>query len=212
MTLDGIGVEGEAESFASYLARYLRAERGFHTVVPPEAEALVPACNLVLVCPDPTHHQIACIVDRDAYPDKVFGLPPEAVRAVARACRARTGRFGSGKGPTSVTIYEVGAGAASADAVRRLAGYTREGAFSKAWVRAVAVDPRRGIVAPNAGWPKLSGLGWPRLASAARARPPASALEWTARRRGHARNPDPDIGDHRLAGRHVRRRGRVRHR
>lgn len=165
MTGDETGSGEPAESFASYLARYLRVKRGFHTAVPPEAEALVPACNLVLVCPDPTHFQIACIVDREAYPDEVFGLTPDETRAVAQACRTRVGRFGSGSGrsgkaPVSVTVYEVGPAAASDDAMRRLAGYRRAGPFSKAWLRAVAVDPGRGIVRPNPGWPRFSGLGW----------------------------------------------------
>ncbi len=140
-------------------------KRGFHTAVPPEAEPLVAACNLVLVCPDTTHFQIACIVDREAYPDEVFGLTPEATRAVAQACRARAGRFGpgsgrSGRAPVSVTVYEVGPGAASEDDMRRLSGYRRAGLFSKALVRAVAVDPGRGTVRPNPGWPRLAGLGW----------------------------------------------------
>lgn len=151
------------ESFAAYLARYLRAKRGFHTTVPPDAEALVPACDLVLVRAIQNVVSVACIVDRDARPDARFGLSPRDAAAVVRRCVDARGGTGKRRRLVSLTIYEVGGEVAISGAERRLEEYRIERTFGRLpVVQLVLVDPWRGLVLDNARrvFGRAFAFGW----------------------------------------------------
>ena len=148
---NGTGAEGGAESFASYLARYLRAKRGFQTVVPPEAAALAPACDLVLVRATPHVVSVACIVDRDTRPEARFGLSPQDTAAVVQRWGDAAAQKAKRRVLVSLTIYEVGADVMPSDAVARLEDYRIARSFGRVpAVQAVLVDPWRGTVLDNA--------------------------------------------------------------
>lgn len=169
MDRDGTEAAGGAESFASYLARYLRARQGYGASLPPEAEALVPACDVVLVRTVQTVVSVACIVDRDARPDARFGLSPEAVAALVRRWADPGGGSRKGRRVVLLTIYEVGGGIATEDAERRLDDYRVLGARGRApIVQLVLLDPSRGVVLsrPHRALGMTVDAGWLRKLAA----------------------------------------------
>lgn len=169
MADDGTADEGRENSFAAYLARYLRARQGYSASIPPEAEALVPACDFVLVRTIQTVVSVACIVDRDARPDARFGLSPDAVASLVR--RWAEGGSGTGKGRKVVllTIYEIGDGIATGDAERRLDDYRVLGKRGRApIVQLILLDPSRASVLdrPYRAFGRTVDAGWLRKLAA----------------------------------------------
>jgi len=137
------------ESFARSLARQYMAQRGFESGVVPEASALADACDIALTRTDALTFEILCIVDRDAHPERSFGLDPEAVRQIGEACLKYTGRIQRTKMPVSIVILEIGAAANTADDRARLALFTRRSLFAKAHISAKIVDPETGAIWTN---------------------------------------------------------------
>jgi rhomboid protease GluP len=111
------------DTFCTYLARQLIAKKGYVPAAFPEAAALAAHCDIVLSRFDGVSLTIACLVDREAHPDKVFGLAISDVEAAGQACLAYAGRLGNAKMPVGVDIYEIGP--ETGEQRRRLAQYKR---------------------------------------------------------------------------------------
>jgi len=135
------------ETAATYLARCLVAARGFVPGSFVEARPLAEACDLILTASDGLSVTIACIVDRDARPERRFMLDAAAVDAVARACRGHTGSLYGSRMPVVVEIWEIGRGGPDADDRRRLEALTfRRAAKGGATITSFAVDSATGAV------------------------------------------------------------------
>ena len=156
--MNDTGVEA---GFGAYLSRYLVGRLGFQAIVVPEAAELAEACDQVLTRTDPGSFHIACIVDRDRNPGRVFSLSPARVRAIAANCLDYTDSIRRTKLPVGLSIYEIGAGATSKANTDRLAPYRRASTFSKALVSAYAIDPVSKEVWNNRPWlGRAAGNRW----------------------------------------------------
>jgi rhomboid protease GluP len=136
------------DTFCTYLARQLIAKKGFVPATFPEAAALGGRCDIVLARFDGVSLTIACLVDRDASPDKMFGLSVAEVEAAGKACIRHAARLGNGKMPIGIHIYEVGP--AESNQRQRLAAYKRPSWTSKVVPSAWIVDTGSGAVWSNA--------------------------------------------------------------
>jgi len=139
-------VELAAESTAVYLARRMCADRGFAPGTFPEAQALLPAADLVLTKANGVGVEIVCILDRDADPARQLGVDRDALIAIGEACAPHAGKVGSTKMPVAIHVWEVGRGA-DLDRVRALAA-RRLG--SRVMVHAWALDTASGSVTTTA--------------------------------------------------------------
>lgn len=134
------GSAAPGETFAAYFARYLIARRGYAAGTQPELQPLARACDQVLVRTGGAGLEIAAIVDREADPERSFGLSAEETAAVAQACRPRAGRAARAGLPVTITVYEIGPGVVDLPNMARLAPYRREGLSSKSVLRAWLLD------------------------------------------------------------------------
>ncbi len=102
--------EPQADTFATYLARYHVARKGFRYGCVPEAAELAAHCDIVLTRYDGYGLAILCVVDGEARPDAKFGLTVSEAERIGRACLGRTGRIHGQKMPMSIQVFEVGPG------------------------------------------------------------------------------------------------------
>lgn len=109
MQQEGGQVESGAagESFASYLARVHVAQKGFQRGVPPEADALRDACDIVLTGQGAFGLHVVCLVDAESDPGKAFGLAPAQLGALAAQLKARAAKGLGRLLPIVVDIVEV---------------------------------------------------------------------------------------------------------
>jgi len=142
-------------SFAAYLAKHYIARKGFSAGTVPEAAALIEACDIVLTRSDGLSLQILCIVDREANPQKVFGLAPAAVQEIGDRCLKYTGKVSSAKMPLIIQIMEIAAAPASGQDRARLGAFRRISAFAKVQPSAWSLDTVARTVWTNA---PLGGL------------------------------------------------------
>jgi rhomboid protease GluP len=138
------------ETTAVYLARSLIADRGYTDGVVAEAMPFVAACDYVLTKGDGVSFTLVLIVDREAHPERRFGMTLDQVVAVAAACHRYTGTVSGQKMPVVVQIWEVGRGDPE---WARLAGLRRRApGKQKVSVVAFAVDAGTGKVRSTAPW------------------------------------------------------------
>src|SRR5262245_24989015 len=142
-------------SFAAYLAQYYIGRKGFSAGTVPEAAPLVDACDAVLTRADGMTLQIVCIVDREANPQKTFGLSGEALRSIGEQCLKYTGKVYGNPMPVTLQVMEIGAAPPSEQDRARLAAFRRASAFAKVQPSAWALDAAAGTVWTNA---PLGGL------------------------------------------------------
>ncbi len=136
-----------AEAPASYLARCLIADRGFVAGSLPEAQPLAAACDVILTAADGLSLTIACIVDRDAAPERTFARSAAQVEAVATACLVHSGSLYGSRIPVAVEIWEVGAGRPGPGDRERLEALTfRRGGKAAVSITAFAVDSATGAL------------------------------------------------------------------
>lgn len=95
-------------TFATYLAKYYVAKKGFVFGTVPEARALEAACDIVLTFSDNVNFRIICIVDREANPVRQFEMSHNTISQIAEQCRKYTGRVGYSKTPVVIDIFEIG--------------------------------------------------------------------------------------------------------
>jgi rhomboid protease GluP len=138
------------ETFASYVARYFMARKGFSAAVPLQATELAPACDILLTRTDGIRFEAFCIVDHEANPHAQFGLAPDAVRAIARKCLELSGHLGSTKMPIGIYVIEIGPGLDTDEHRRRLKGFSRKSIFDKAFIGAMILDTSSGTLWTNA--------------------------------------------------------------
>src|SRR5829696_484102 len=76
------------DTAATYLARWLCAERGYRPGTAPEAADLAAASDLVLTKANGFNFQVVCILDRDRCGGAArdLGLSREALVAIGAAC------------------------------------------------------------------------------------------------------------------------------
>lgn len=135
--MDGIS----AETFAGHIAAHCIAREGFSRSVPPEAAALRGACDIVLTRMHWSSFHVLCLVDGQAHPGKQFGLPPERVQEIAKACLKYCGMVSvSSRMPAVVEIVEISNGAPTDQDHARLKHFRRASIFSKGLLTACHVD------------------------------------------------------------------------
>ena len=167
-------------TFAEYLAKYYTGRRGFEPGTVPEAAALAQACDIVLTRHDGVSIQIVCIVDREANPQTVFGMAPDALRQLGERCLKYSGTVSGQKMPVVIHVIEVGAGPATDEERARLAAVRRASPFAKVQPIAWRLDTSSRSLwanAPLGGWLAGGGalrklLREPRIADADLAAPP----------------------------------------
>jgi len=142
-------------SFAAYLAKYYIGRKGFSAGTVPEAAALAQACDIVLTRSDGVTLQIICIVDREANPQKAFGLSREALQQIGEQCLKYTGKVSGTQMPVTFQIMEIAAGPAAGQDRARLAALRRTSAFAKVQPTSWRLDTAAGAVWTNA---PLGGL------------------------------------------------------
>lgn len=136
------------DTFCSYLARQLIAKEGYAVSSIPEAAPLAENCDILLSHFDGFSLKLVCLIDREAYPGKVFGLTPEAVTDIGRACLAHAGRMHLNKMPVVIMVMEVGP--QDAMARQRLAPLRPSSIFAKVQTSGWIVDPEKKTVWNNA--------------------------------------------------------------
>jgi rhomboid protease GluP len=136
-------------TFATYLAQYYIARKGFSAGAVPEAAALAEASDIVLTHNDGLSMQILCIVDRETNPGKVFGLSDFEMLAIGEPLLKYTGSVGSQKIPVTIQVMEVG-GSPTAEDRKRLGAFKLRSAFGKVLLYGWALDPAAGRVWTNA--------------------------------------------------------------
>lgn len=134
-------------TFAEYLAKYYVGRKGFAPGAPPEAAALAETCDIVLTRSDGLALQMICIVDREANPQKSFGLAAQALLAIGEQCLKYTGKVSGSKMPVTFQVMEVGPIAADR---ARLAPLKRKSALSKVQPTAWSLNTADGTVWTNA--------------------------------------------------------------
>jgi len=154
--------EVAAETAAVYLARALVADLGFHPGTLAEAAALAAACDLVLTGSDGNRLIIACVVDRDAHPERRFGLEPAQVEEAAAACRDQARGALGGRAPVVIEVWEVGAGVPDAADRERLEALAfHRPARPGLAIEAIAVDSQTArTVSTLTGVPRLERAAW----------------------------------------------------
>ena len=138
-----------SQTFCIYLARQFIAKKGFEVARAPELEPLAAASDVVLTQSDGYTFSILCMIDREAYPGKIFNLDVEELREIGEACLKYAGKVGRRKMPVSIGIIEVGPG--SAQQKLRLDPLRRSSPLAKVVPFAMTVDTRSGEVWSNSG-------------------------------------------------------------
>jgi rhomboid protease GluP len=143
-------VSGKPEqSFAAYLAKALAAKKGYRPGTVPEAEELFEHCSEVLTRADGLTFAIVAIVDRDAEPERRFGLTKEALERIATDCLRYTGSAGGRKLPAYIMVIDIGAVPLPAAEQDRLALLKSRSPFAKAQISAFAPSVATGQVWTN---------------------------------------------------------------
>ncbi len=136
----GSDTSASGGTFATYLADWHMAKKGFRLGTVPEAAALELACDLVLTKLDGMVLTMLCIVDRERDPAARFDLGVVELIEIGRACRKYCGSISGGsKLPVVIQVVEVCAGPAD-DADRRRLRSLRTPLFSKVKVWAFRLD------------------------------------------------------------------------
>jgi rhomboid protease GluP len=135
------------DSAALYLAKVMVADHRYRPLDFPEAAPLTEVSDIVLVGGDGVGLAIACIIDRDANPEKRFAMAPERVDAIAAACRKYGGSVYGGQEEVTVEIWEIGAGLPQPEDRGRLEGY----AFRRATEKGVSIRGYFVDTSPNLG-------------------------------------------------------------
>lgn len=138
------------ETFAAYLAKHYIGGKGFSAGTVPEAAALAGACDIVLTLMDGMTLQVVCIVDREAHPQKTFGLSREALEQIGQQCLKYTGTVSGNKMPVTFQVMEVGAGPATPEDRLRLGSLKRKSLLSKVIPTAWKLDTTAGTAWTNA--------------------------------------------------------------
>ena len=127
------------DTFCSYLARQLVAKEGYAIGVVTEAAPLAENCDIALMHHDGASLTLVCLIDRETNPGKTFGLTPEAVGDIGKACLHYTGRISRAKMPVKIQIMEVGP--QDATARERLSLLRPSSIFSKVQMSGWVVNP-----------------------------------------------------------------------
>jgi rhomboid protease GluP len=133
----------------TYLARQLIAKEGYSEGAVAEAAPLAANCHILLSHFDGYTLKILCLIDQEAHPGSSFGLTPEALNDIGKACLKHTGRIHFNKMPVTIMVMEVGP--EDADARQRLAHYRPSSIFSKVQLSGWVVDPDAKTVWNNIG-------------------------------------------------------------
>ncbi|HUQ05417.1 MAG TPA: hypothetical protein VM261_23105, partial [Kofleriaceae bacterium] len=149
-----------ADSAALYLAKVMVADHRYRPLDFPEAAPFTEVSDIVLVGGDGVGLAIACIIDRDANPEKRFTMAPERVDEIAAACSKHSGSVYGGKEDVVVEIWEVGAGVPHGDDRARMEAY----AFRRVTQKGVAIRGYAVDSSPNLG---VLGTMWSTAADAA---------------------------------------------
>jgi rhomboid protease GluP len=136
------------DTFCSYLARQFIAKQGYAVSSIAEAVPLAENCDILLSHFDGYSLKLLCLIDREAHPAKVFGLTPEAVTDIGKACLAHTSRVHFNKMPVVIMVMEVGP--QDADARQRLSPFRPSSIFAKVQTSGWIVDPGQKTVWNNA--------------------------------------------------------------
>lgn len=146
------------DTFCVYFAKQLIARMGYARCELPEAAELAAHADIVLSLDDGFSLTIACLVDREAHPGKVFGLSSYAVESIGEACLKYTSKVFSRKMPVAIHIYEIGPADADGSQRQRLAPHKPVGFTAKVRPSAWIVDTASRSVWTNARfaarWPK----------------------------------------------------------
>ena len=135
------------ETTASYFARYQVAKADFDLADVPEIELLRAACDYVLTYADGMTARIQCIVDREANPDRRFGMSAGELLAIGKQCQ----KSGFAKSQTLVIeIIEIGPGIFTEENRSRLEAYRR--IFRRPVLSAVIIDTISKKLWTNAKW------------------------------------------------------------
>ena len=137
------------DTFCTYLARQLIAKEGYTRYAVAEGAPLAENCDILLSHSDGYTLRLLCLIDREAHPERSFGLTPDAVDDVGKACLPHTGRIYFNKMPVAIMVMEIGPEAP--DARQRLAAYRAASIFSKVQPSGWIVDPGTKTVWNNAG-------------------------------------------------------------
>jgi rhomboid protease GluP len=141
--------DNPSQTFCIYLARQFIAKKGFEIARAPELERLAAVSDVVLTQSDGHTFSILCMIDREAYPGKIFNLGAEELREIGEACLKYTAKIGRRKMPVSIGVIEVGPG--SAQQQMRLEPLKRSSLLAKVVPFAMTVDTRSGEVWSNNG-------------------------------------------------------------
>lgn len=137
------------DTSCSYLARQLIAKERYAEHVVAEAAPLADHCDILLSHSDGYALKLLCLIDREARPGGSFGLTPEALNDVGKACLKQTGRIYANKMPVTIMVMEVGP--EDAESRERLARYRASGIFSKVQLSGWVIDPATDTVWNNNG-------------------------------------------------------------
>lgn len=143
-----VPLPGAPDTFCTYLARQLIAQKGYVAGAVPEAATLAENSDILLSLSDGYTLILLCLVDREANPGKSFGLTAEAVADIGKECLKHTGRIYFNKLPVTIMVME--GGPEDATARERLSHYQPSSMFSKVQISGWIVDPEKMTVWNNA--------------------------------------------------------------
>jgi len=138
------------ESFATYLAKHYIARKGYREGTVPEAGALGAACDIVLTLTNGLSMDVICIVDREAHPEKTFGLSREALDEIGQRCLKYSGTVSGSKMPVTFQVMEVGPGPLLLEDRLRLESLKRKSLRSKVMLTSWKLDTTAGTAWTNA--------------------------------------------------------------
>jgi rhomboid protease GluP len=127
-------------SVANQIVAHCIAREGFTPGVPPEAQELEAACDIILSRVHWSQLHILCLVDGETHPGKQFGLMPGRVEAIAKDCLRYSGSINFNKMPVLVEIVEIAPGPPTDEDRARLRHFRRASIFSKGVLFAERVD------------------------------------------------------------------------
>ncbi len=137
------------QTTAQYLARHFMAQKGLLPGAPPEASAIVEACDIVLSGTDGLSLKIIAIIDRDAHPGKEFALGRDALEAIGRDCLKYCGKVRRVQMPVVIQVIEVENRAPKDEQKLRLRKLRRSSLFGKVVLSGWIVDGRSSSVWTN---------------------------------------------------------------
>jgi rhomboid protease GluP len=138
------------KSFATYLAKHYIARKGYRAGTVPEAAALASACDIVLTLTTGFSMAVICIVDREAHPERTFGLSRDALDQIGQACLKYSGTVSGSKMPVTFQVMEIGPGPLLLEDRLRLESFKRTSLRSKVMLSAWKLDTTAGTAWTNA--------------------------------------------------------------